>query len=69
MGFALAWCWPSLATTARVAAAATDVAAEQFAFAPAARLAELRATATLDRIDADVALGAADAALIGSCVS
>ena len=45
--------------------ALTDVAAEEFAFAPAARLAELRAAATLDRIDADIALGAADAALIG----
>ena len=45
--------------------ALTDVAAEEFAFAPAARLAELRAAATLDRIEADLALGAADAALIG----
>jgi predicted ATPase/DNA-binding SARP family transcriptional activator len=45
--------------------ALTDVAAEEFAFAPAARLAELRNAATLDRIDADITLGAADAALIG----
>ncbi|WP_187365612.1 AfsR/SARP family transcriptional regulator [Trebonia kvetii] len=45
--------------------ALTDVAAEEFAFAPAARLAELRVAATLDRIDADIALGSADAALIG----
>jgi predicted ATPase/DNA-binding SARP family transcriptional activator len=44
--------------------ALSDVAAEEFAFAPAARLAELRAAATLDRIHADIALGAADAALI-----
>ena len=45
--------------------ALTDVAGEQFAFAPAARLAELRAAATLDRIEADLVLGAADAALVG----
>ncbi len=45
--------------------ALTDVAGEEFAFAPAARLAELRAAATLDRIEADLALGAADAALVG----
>jgi DNA-binding SARP family transcriptional activator len=45
--------------------ALTDVAGEQFAFAPAARLAELRAIATLDRIEADLVLGSADAAIIG----
>jgi predicted ATPase/DNA-binding SARP family transcriptional activator len=45
--------------------ALTDVAGEGFAFAPAARLAELRSPATLDRIEADLALGAADAALVG----
>jgi predicted ATPase/DNA-binding SARP family transcriptional activator len=45
--------------------ALTDVAGEEFAFAPAARLTELRAAATLDRIEADLALGAADATLIG----
>jgi predicted ATPase/DNA-binding SARP family transcriptional activator len=45
--------------------ALTDVAGEEFAFAPAARLAELRAAATLDRIEADLALGAADATTIG----
>jgi predicted ATPase/DNA-binding SARP family transcriptional activator len=45
--------------------ALTDVAGEQFAFAPAARLAELRATATLDRIEADLVLGIADATIIG----
>ena len=45
--------------------ALTDVAREVFAFAPTARLAELRAAATLDRIEADLALGAADAALVG----
>ena len=45
--------------------ALTDVAAQEFAFAPAARLTELRAAATLDRIEADLVLGAADAALIG----
>ena len=45
--------------------ALTDVAGDGFAFAPAARLAELRSAATLDRIEADLALGAADAALIG----
>ncbi len=45
--------------------ALTDVAGEGFAFAPAARLAELRLAATLDRIEADLALGAADAALVG----
>jgi predicted ATPase/DNA-binding winged helix-turn-helix (wHTH) protein len=45
--------------------ALTDVAGEEFAFAPAARLAELRAAATLDRIEAELALGAADAALVG----
>ncbi len=45
--------------------ALTDVAGEEFAFAPTARLAELRTAATLDRIEADIALGAADAALVG----
>jgi predicted ATPase/DNA-binding SARP family transcriptional activator len=45
--------------------ALADVAGEEFAFAPAARLTELRAAATLDRIEADLALGAADATLIG----
>jgi len=45
--------------------ALTDVAGEEFALAPAARLAELRAAATLDRIEADLALGAADVALVG----
>ncbi len=45
--------------------ALTDVAGEEFAFAPAARLTELRTAATLDRIEADLALGAADAATIG----
>jgi predicted ATPase/DNA-binding SARP family transcriptional activator len=45
--------------------ALTDVAGEEFASAPAARLTELRAAATLDRIEADLALGAADATLIG----
>src|SRR5580693_3884558 len=45
--------------------ALTDVAGEEFAFAPAARLAELRAAATLDRIEADLALGVADATIIG----
>ena len=45
--------------------ALTDVAGEEFAFAPAARLSELRAAATLDRVEADLALGAADASMIG----
>jgi predicted ATPase/DNA-binding SARP family transcriptional activator len=45
--------------------ALTDVAGEEFAFAPAARFTELRAAATLDRIEADLALGAGDATLIG----
>src|ERR1700761_3335654 len=45
--------------------ALTDVAGEEFAFAPAARLTELQATAILDRIEADLELGAADAATIG----
>ena len=43
----------------------TDVANEEFAFAPAARLAELRSTATLDRIEANLNLKAADATMIG----
>ena len=37
--------------------ALADVADEDFAAAPAARLAELRSTAVLDRIEADLALG------------
>ena len=45
--------------------ALTDVAEEEFAFAPIARLTELQAAATLDRIEADLALGLADAAMIG----
>jgi predicted ATPase/DNA-binding SARP family transcriptional activator len=56
LGEALArWRGPALA----------DVAAEEFAAAPAARLAELRAAALLDRIEAELALGAAAPALIG----
>jgi predicted ATPase len=43
----------------------TDVAGEEFAFAPAARLTELQAAATLDLIEADLALGVADATMIG----
>jgi len=42
-----------------------DVAKEGFAFAPAARLTELQAAAALDLVEADLALGAADAAMIG----
>jgi predicted ATPase/DNA-binding SARP family transcriptional activator len=53
------------ATGAWRGSALTDVAGEDFAFAPAARLAELHSAATLDRIEADLALGAADAALVG----
>ena len=45
--------------------ALTDVANEEFAFAPAARLAELQNTAALDRIEANLALKAADATMIG----
>ena len=45
--------------------ALTDVAGQEFAFAPVARLTELQATATLDRIEADLTLGAADATMIG----
>ena len=45
--------------------ALTDVANEEFAFAPAARLAELQNTATLDRIEANLNLKAADATMIG----
>jgi predicted ATPase/DNA-binding SARP family transcriptional activator len=45
--------------------ALADVAAEEFAAAPAARLAELRGAAQLDRIEAELALGAAGPALIG----
>src|SRR5215470_6102399 len=44
--------------------ALADVAAEDFAAAPAARLDELRSAAALDRIEADLALGEANA-LIG----
>jgi len=43
----------------------TDVANEEFAFAPAARLAELQNAATLDRIEANLTLKAADASMIG----
>jgi predicted ATPase/DNA-binding SARP family transcriptional activator len=46
-----AWRGPALA----------DVAEEEFAAAPAARLEELRTTAVLDRIEADLALGEAAA--------
>jgi predicted ATPase/DNA-binding SARP family transcriptional activator len=59
------------ATTLRTAlstwrgAALADVTNEEFAFAPAARLAELQITATLDRVEAEIALGKADAATIG----
>jgi predicted ATPase/DNA-binding SARP family transcriptional activator len=49
-----AWRGPALA----------DVADEEFAAAPAARLEELRSTAALDRIEADLALGEANG-LIG----
>jgi predicted ATPase/DNA-binding SARP family transcriptional activator len=49
-----AWRGPALA----------DVADEEFAAAPAARLEELRSTAALDRIEADLALGEASG-LIG----
>jgi predicted ATPase/DNA-binding SARP family transcriptional activator len=42
-----------------------EVAGEEFARAPAARLSELRSAATVDRVEAELALGAADAALIG----
>src|SRR5580693_3822193 len=45
--------------------ALADVAGEEFAAAPAARLAELRSAAQLDRIEAELALGAAGPALIG----
>ena len=45
--------------------ALADVAGEEFAAAPAARLAELRGAAQLDRIEAELALGAAGPALIG----
>jgi predicted ATPase/DNA-binding SARP family transcriptional activator len=45
--------------------ALADVAGEEFAFAPAARLTELQAAATLDRVEADLDLGAADATMIG----
>ena len=45
--------------------ALTEVAGEQFAFAPAARLSELRSAAAVDRIEADLLLGGAEAALIG----
>jgi predicted ATPase/DNA-binding SARP family transcriptional activator len=45
--------------------ALADVAGEEFAFAPAARLTELRAAAALDLVEAGLALGGADAAMIG----
>ena len=45
--------------------ALADVAGEEFAAAPAARLAELRAAALLDRIEAELAVGAAGPELIG----
>jgi predicted ATPase/DNA-binding SARP family transcriptional activator len=45
--------------------ALADVAGEDFAAAPAARLAELRGAARFDRIEAELALGAAGPALIG----
>ena len=45
--------------------ALADVAGEEFAAAPAARLAELRGAALLDRIEAELALGAAGSGLIG----
>jgi predicted ATPase/DNA-binding SARP family transcriptional activator len=50
-----AWRGPALA----------DVADEEFAAAPAARLEELRLTADLDRIEADLALGEAGGGLTG----
>src|SRR5450756_2514671 len=46
-------------------AALSDVGGDELAGAPAARLAELRSAATLDRIEADLALGEAGPALIG----
>jgi predicted ATPase/DNA-binding SARP family transcriptional activator len=45
--------------------ALADVAGQEFAAASAARLAELRDAAQLDRIEAELALGAAGPALIG----
>jgi predicted ATPase/DNA-binding SARP family transcriptional activator len=45
--------------------ALADVAGEEFAAAPAARLAELRSAAVLDRIEAELALGAAGPGPIG----
>jgi predicted ATPase/DNA-binding winged helix-turn-helix (wHTH) protein len=45
--------------------ALADVAGEEFAAAPAARLAELRAAARLDRIEAELAVGAAGPEPIG----
>ena len=45
--------------------ALADVAGEEFAVVPAARLAELRDAALLDRIEADLALGEAGPVLIG----
>jgi predicted ATPase/DNA-binding SARP family transcriptional activator len=45
--------------------ALADVAGEEFAAAPAARLAELRGAALLDRIEAELTLGAAGPGLIG----
>ena len=45
--------------------ALADVAGEEFAAVPAARLAELRDAALLDRVEADLALGEAGPAVIG----
>ena len=45
--------------------ALADVAGQEFAAAPAARLAELRSAALLDRIEAELALGVAGSGLIG----
>ena len=45
--------------------ALADVAGQEFAAVPAARLAELRDAALLDRIEADLALGEAGPVLIG----
>ena len=45
--------------------ALADVAGEEFAVAPAARLAELRSAATLNRVEADIVLGEVDGGLIG----
>ena len=45
--------------------ALADVAGQEFAAAPAARLAELRSAALLDRIEAELALGVVGSGLIG----